>query len=286
VKATNWAKAVYVSVYLTVVSIIAVYAVWRLIEGGLNVGYIGAVLANGPIVLLVGWLLLLRPTARTSPHLTPVLVLALVGAGLGVTALLMGSPSSLEACVLALVGLAGFQAYDRWYSIFGRDAAAAVAVGRTLPDFELEDAVGASVSSAEFRGKPVLLLFYRGNWCPLCMAQIKEIAGQYQELERRGVTVALVSPQPQGHTARLAAKLDVPFRFLVDRQGAVAEKLGIAAPGGLPFGMQIFGYDSDTVLPTVIIADAEGKIILSDQTDNYRIRPEPATFLAALDGAA
>ena len=48
VKATNWAKAVYVSVYLTVVSIIAVYAGWRLFEGGLNIGYIGAVLANAP----------------------------------------------------------------------------------------------------------------------------------------------------------------------------------------------------------------------------------------------
>ena len=210
----------------------------------------------------------------------------LVGAGLGVTALLMGSPSGLEACVLALTGLAGFQLYDRWYSIFGRGSAAAVALGQILPEFVLEDADGARVSSADFRGNPVLLLFYRGNWCPLCMAQVKEIADQYRELDRRGVTVALVSPQPPGHTARLVAKFDVPFRFLVDRQGAVAENLGIAAPGGLPFGMQIFGYDSDTVLPTVIIADAEGKIILSDQTDNYRIRPEPATFLAALDGSA
>ncbi len=284
-KAINTAKAVYVSFYLTVVSVIAVYAVWRMIEDGAGIGFAGAFLASAPIALLVGWLLLTRSMARTSPHLTPVLILALLGAGLGVAAVVTGAPAGLEASILALVGLAGFLVYDRWYSVFGRREAELISVGRDLPDFELEEADGTKVSSREFLGTPLLLLFYRGNWCPLCMAQVKEIAGQYRELADRGVTVALVSPQPHGHTARLAAKFDVPFRFLVDRRGGVAERLGIAAPGGLPFGMQVFGYDSDTVLPTVIITDAGGKIVLSDQTDNYRVRPEPATFLAALDGA-
>jgi hypothetical protein len=45
----------------------------------------------------------------------------------------------------------------------------------------------------------------------------------------------------------------------------------------------MLGYDSETILPTVVIADGEGKIILADQTDNYRIRPEPETFLRAFD---
>ncbi len=43
------------------------------------------------------------------------------------------------------------------------------------------------------------------------------------------------------------------------------------------------GYDSDTVLPTVIITDEKGKIIFVDLTDNYRVRPEPETFLQIID---
>jgi hypothetical protein len=39
------------------------------------------------------------------------------------------------------------------------------------------------------------------------------------------------------------------------------------------------------VFPTAIVTDAEGRILLADQTDNYRVRPEPFTFLAALDRA-
>jgi hypothetical protein len=54
---------------------------------------------------------------------------------------------------------------------------------------------------------------------------------------------------------------------------------------GLPFGMQLLGYDSDTVMPTVIITDDEGKIIFADLTDNYRVRPEPETFMRVLSGA-
>jgi hypothetical protein len=36
-------------------------------------------------------------------------------------------------------------------------------------------------------------------------------------------------------------------------------------------------------MPTVIITDEQGKIIFADLTDNYRVRPEPETFLRVLD---
>ncbi|MDX8400145.1 MAG: hypothetical protein R8K20_07840 [Gallionellaceae bacterium] len=41
-------------------------------------------------------------------------------------------------------------------------------------------------------------------------------------------------------------------------------------------------YDSDTVLPTVIITDKNRKILWVHETDNYRIRPEPDVYLEVL----
>ena len=52
---------------------------------------------------------------------------------------------------------------------------------------------------------------------------------------------------------------------------------------GLPAGMEILGYDKDTVYPTVLITDADGRIIYSDLTNNYRIRPEPEEFIKLLN---
>ena len=47
-------------------------------------------------------------------------------------------------------------------------------------------------------------------------------------------------------------------------------------------GLQMLGYDSDTVLPTVIITDTGGRVLWTHETDNYRIRPEPDVYLAIL----
>ena len=180
---------------------------------------------------------------------------------------------------LATLGVLAFLVYDLWYSRLRRPPSQ-LEVGKPLPHFELQQADGTTVSSDELSQAPALLIFCRGNWCPLCMAQIKEIAGMYRELAKGGVQACMISPQPPGHTASLAKKFDVPFRFLVDGNNAAARSLGIAQNDGIPAGMQVLGYDSETVLPTVVITDATGKVLWTHETDNYRVRPEPETFVA------
>ncbi len=73
----------------------------------------------------------------------------------------------------------------------------------------------------------------------------------------------------------------MPFHFLVDAENRFAESLGIAIDNGVPFGLP-GGYDPKTVMPTVVVTNANGTIVFSDQTDNYRVRPEPDVFLAIL----
>ena len=189
------------------------------------------------------------------------------------------SPASWYALFLGLI--ATF-AYVFWYSVFRRPVPPAIAVGATLPELELVDGEGKPVTPTE--GKHGLYMFIRGNWCPLCMAQIKELAADYQALADKGAQVVLISPQPHGHTNRLAKKHDVPFNYLTDPKGAAAKQLQIDHPSGVPLGLEVLGYASDTVFPTVVITDEKGFILYVDQTDNYRIRPEPSLFLDVLEG--
>ena len=97
--------------------------------------------------------------------------------------------------------------------------------------------------------------------------------------------VVLISPQPHKNSKELARKMAVDFHFLTDDKNSMARRLGLDHKSGVPFGMEVLGYDSETVLPTVIITDEQGKILFLDQTDNYRLRPEPATFLQVIDAA-
>jgi peroxiredoxin len=155
-------------------------------------------------------------------------------------------------------------------------------VGHLLPALTLVEH-GREVASAELVARPALWIFYRGNWCPLCVAQVREISAQYRELARRGVEVFLVSPQPEANTAELAAKCDAPMRFLTDRGNRAARILGILEKAGVPAGMQIFGYDSDVPRPTVFITAKGGAVLYCDLSENYRVRPEPAQYFAVLD---
>ncbi|MCP5091234.1 MAG: redoxin domain-containing protein [Gammaproteobacteria bacterium] len=132
---------------------------------------------------------------------------------------------SLIAPILALAGLLAFLIYAYWYSSFNRRSSAQLLVGKTLPAFELTDIAGHSISSASLTDKPAVWIFFRGNWCPLCMSQIKEVARQYQQLQELGVRVALISPQPHKFRIGLARKFSVPFDFLRDEGNRAARSL-------------------------------------------------------------
>lgn len=275
-------KRFFVSPYAMALFIATSHSIYMLAKTGLgsawlNTAWLGALIATLPGAFFFSRLMLSN-VARTSDN-TPLLW----GSGLigSVIALMLPSESALPLLYAVFVGLIGGLLYDFWYSRFGLRDDSVLSVGKDLPDFELYYPNGSRLSSSEIKKAPALMLFYRGNWCPLCMAQIEEIAALYRSLNERGVQIYLVSNQSDDNSAKLAEKFEVDMNFMVDKQGKVAETFKIKQAGGTPAG--IMGYDADTNMPTVLISDKGGKIIFVDLTDNYRVRPEPDTFIRVLD---
>lgn len=275
----NLLKSLFVTSYIMAGMAGLITAIVALKASGLNSPWLGVAIAcAGPSVFFTQ--IILMPRARTSRNLG-----LLIGVGvIGTVASLMlgGALASLPVLVSAVVGVLGSLAYVFWYSRFGTPMNAALTEGAILPAFELSEN-GKRFAVSELTTKPALWIFYRGNWCPLCMAQIKEIAAQYRELERRGVQVYLVSPQSEANSQALAKKMDAPMHFMTDPGNRAAEALGIKVENGLPAGFQALGYDSDVPRPTVFITAAGGRVLFRDITDNYRVRPEPASFFPVLD---
>lgn len=272
-------KSLFVSLYMLLAMAITVFAVIELVSTQDYLTWGGVVLTTGPFLVVLSWIMTFRNIARTSSRFPTLIVMGLIGVIFASRGYVLGG--SFIAPVLAGAGFLGFLAYDYWYSSFHRDSSQ-VGIGQALPEFELTDTSGNTITSTSLTDQPTIWIFYRGNWCPLCMAQIKEIVAEYQQLEDLGVRVALVSPQPYRFTKGLAKRFDVSFDFLTDENNRAAHLLGLAQPHGLPMGMQVLGYDSETVLPTVIITDVGGRILWMHETDNYRIRPEPGTYIDVL----
>lgn len=242
--------------------------------------WFGAAIASIPLPFVIGWLTL-RPVERTSENLPFLVAIAAIGVVVSIFEQFVEGTAGWGPTSVALISATLFAIYVFWFSRFGRVQNANLSVGSKLPEFTLADADGNNFSSGELIGSPAVLMFYRGNWCPLCMAQIRELAARYQDLEAMGINVVLISPQPDELSRKLAAAHDVPFRFLVDKDNKLARTLQLAVSNGVPIGLP-GGYAPDTVLPTLVVTNAAGTIIFSDQTDNYRVRPEPDIFLAIL----
>jgi peroxiredoxin len=245
-----------------------------------RVAWIGAMMAALPLPILFA-MLTLRPTPRTSENLPLLTLVGAAGVMLAFWEQFIEADSGWAPTVTAIVAGILFLMYLTWYSRFGRFDSAQLMVGGKLPAFSLTDAAGKVFDSSSLLGSPAVVLFFRGNWCPLCMAQIREIADKYQEMDAMGIKVVLVSPQSGDYSRELAARYDVPFIILVDEGNELAESLGIAINNGVPVGIP-GDYDPDTVMPTVVVTNENGTILFSDQTDNYRVRPEPDIFLAIL----
>ena len=274
------------SLFITVFPVLALYSVYdsatHLYLGGISIDNLGQLLTSLTIVVFFAGLFLVSQ-ARTTAELSGFTISILIGFLMGIISSAFLRDFNLNGVILNVVLVIGWIVYIKWYSVFEERETEILKVGKRLPEFELENTAKEKISSLNFLGNPTIYLFYRGNWCPLCMAQIKEIAAQYKELENRGVNMVFVSPQPHVYTERLSKKYDLGFHYLQDTDNSVAKQLGILSEAGIPMGFQALGFDSETVMPTVVITNPKGKIAFVDLTDNYRVRPEPETFLEVID---
>ncbi|MBL1321569.1 MAG: peroxiredoxin family protein [Methylophaga sp.] len=279
----NKIKSLFIGMFPMLSMGIGGYSIYQIITTGMNFIWLGAAMTTLPIMLFISRIMMFKNIARTTNHFPMITTLAVIGLVASIYGFVISGFSEQLGMALAGIGFVFFILYNFWYSSLGRRHNNVLRIGSKLPKFGVMATYGDVISSDSFLGSPTVFLFYRGNWCPLCMAQIKEISAQYQELIATGAKVALISPQPEENTQALAAKFDVPFMFLTDIGNEAAKTLGLEMKNGLPAGMEMFGYDKDTVYPTIIITDDDGTIIYSDATNNYRIRPEPEEFIAVLN---
>lgn len=174
-----------------------------------------------------------------------------------------------------------------------------IQVGAPLPDADLLDPNGTSMSLYEALGDGVaVLVFYRGAWCPYCNVALKTYQGELvPELTHRGVRLIAVSPQKPDGSLSMQEKNELTFTVLSDPGNQIAKAVGIvSAPSAegraaqLQLGLDLTEVNADGTIeipmPTTIIVDADRKVRWIDVHPDYSTRSEPDQILAALDDVA
>lgn len=250
--------------------------------------WIGSLLATLPLPFLLMVMTNAFGVTRTSKSLPLNHMLSF--AGLGIVAYVVfasGGPQAIGDYValgMGILGVVSLLWYVWVFTPYGREKSTAIIKGETLPELQYHHLDGTKGSSASFTGSKTLIVFFRANWCPFCMNQLKEVLAQAERIAKAGVKVKFISNQGMERNTELAEKLNMPhhFEILQDEDLAAAKTLGIDDIGGSPVGMS--GYPADTVMATVIALDEAGQVIFGDETDNYRVRPHPDTFLPVFEG--
>ena len=153
--------------------------------------------------------------------------------------------------------------------------------GRSLPDFRATDERGDPVRSTALHGSPTVILFVRGNWCPFCSAQVKDLTKYYKDIVDLGAKLVLLTPKPLETTRRVAEFFEVEFDFWLDESLMVSEELGLVQKSGVP-GSYRKEYGTDTVWPTALVVDADGIIRYTELSKHISDRPDPELLLREL----
>ncbi|SEM19777.1 peroxiredoxin-like family protein [Streptacidiphilus jiangxiensis] len=168
-------------------------------------------------------------------------------------------------------------------------------VGSVMPDGDLLDVHGEPTTLTAARdGRPAVVVFYRGTWCPYCNIALRAYQEQLQPaLDARGVALVAISPQTPDGSLTMQQTKELTFTVLSDPGNQIARALGIltAPTESVRQAQATLGLDLTTVnadrtpglpMPTVAVVDATGVLRWIDVHPNYATRTEPAAILAAL----
>jgi peroxiredoxin len=152
----------------------------------------------------------------------------------------------------------------------------AVSVGATAPDFTATDANGREFRLSDLRGRPVLMKFYRGYWCPYCVAELEQLNRFASDFEKIGVSLIAVSSDRVDELEPFARKHKWQIRLLADPTLAIHQLYNVQsrkfAPRRGPF--------RDLAIPTTILIDKDDRVLWLEQSTNFRVRPQADTVLA------
>ena len=176
-----------------------------------------------------------------------------------------------------------------------RLAANILPVGAKVPEFQLQDHDGKSVSSSDLLAKGRLALcFIRGRWCPFCVAQMEAMNLVLPEIEQGGATLVAISPQNVQQSFFMRDQHKLRFPLLSDAGNNVARQFGLTyripdeqkalyqrAFVNLPF---VNGDASwELPIPATYVIGRDGTVLYASANEDYTERPEPEDILRVLN---
>jgi peroxiredoxin len=174
----------------------------------------------------------------------------------------------------------------------------ALKAGDACPDFLLVNAEGRPKRLTDFLAKgPVVLSFYRGQWCPYCVTELEALREAAPEIAVAGASLVALTAEDRGGALSTKRKHGLDFEILCDFDNGVSLNFGLVfrvtneirrhyREAGIHFPL-IYGNESWFLpIPATYVVGKDGVIRLAYVNPEFRQRLDPVRILEVLSAPA
>ncbi len=178
--------------------------------------------------------------------------------------------------------------------VAAQDAPLGLAVGTKAPDFKAMSYDGKSVHLRKsLRSGSVVVMFYRGQWCPFCNKQMKGLQDSLSLFTAKKAQLIAVTPETVANVQKTVAKTTASFTIVSDSGMQIMKSYAVAFPVDAKTVEKYKGYGIDfdaangvnganLPVPAVYIINKSGEIVYRFFDTDYRKRPSVKELLEHL----
>lgn len=164
-----------------------------------------------------------------------------------------------------------------------------VMVGDKASDFILPNAFGNLISLSDcLKLGPVVLKFYRGEWCPICNLDLREIQQYVNQFNEFNAKIIAISPQKPDDALTITQKNELGFEVLSDSNQEVIKAYNLQFDPGEDYhqrrNLSVLNGDGSITLPVpaTFVIDKNFTVIAAHVEANYTERMAPVAILKVL----
>jgi peroxiredoxin len=146
------------------------------------------------------------------------------------------------------------------------------------PAFHTVDLADNTIDLADYRGKPLLLSFFRNAACALCNLRVHALIERYTDYHSAGLEIVAIFESSAASMLRYVGKQDAPFPLVADPEAQL---------------YRLYGVESSEakIATTMAMADTQ-QVVAEAATQGFQLTQElgsnflrmPADFFIGSDG--
>ncbi|PKQ60922.1 hypothetical protein BZG02_17390 [Labilibaculum filiforme] len=153
---------------------------------------------------------------------------------------------------------------------FGQKEQSSIVAGQKAPMFKAIDQNGKTIISDEIlENEQLIVVFYRGQWCPLCNKHLSHLQDHINDFKQAGARLVAISPEITVNVEKTINKTKASYSILYDENSKIMKQYGV-----------------DFVLPEQLQEKYKGygiDLAVANGNDTQTL-PVPATYVIGKDG--